>query len=183
MDPGHPLLTATSLTLTPEGRNVEVADDSGHTVATLDASGALRGPAGETLLALRLEEPSGARRDRPGAVQLHIADPGGATELGTATVTKYGFGPRSKKLSLAVGDAVRFDVSDDRGTQLAITAGGAEVGTLSIETIKKGFLRRARVYRLQIASPPPPDLHALVLGAAIGYESMLDAALAAAMRD
>lgn len=187
MDSGHPLLAAASLTLTPDGGTVAVADDAGTQLATLDGAGTVRDAGGAPLLTLRVEEPRGARRDHPGAVKLEIADASGAP-LGTANVTKYGFGPRSKKLNLAVQrpdgeEAARFDVVDDRGEELSVTAGEVEVGTLSIETIKKGFLRRARVYTLRVASPPEPGVHALVLGAAIGFEGLLDAALAAAMRD
>ena len=180
------MLTARSLTLRPSdlGRTVEVTDDSGAPLATY-RGGQLMGAAGEPLLRIAVQKPGGfsGKRDRPAEVSLDIGDAQGAP-LGTANIVKYGFGPRAKKLTLVLtrtdgAEAGRIEPDDDRGERLLATAGGAAAATVSVEQVKLGFLRRARVYTVRFGAEPEP----LLLGALVGYEALLSEAQAAAMRD
>ena len=180
------MLSARSFTLRPSdlGTTVEVTDDSGAPLATY-RGGQLTGAAGEPLLRIAVQKPGGwsGRRDRPAAVSLEIGDAQGRP-LGTANIVKYGFGPRAKKLTLALsdadgGEAGRIEPADDRGERLSATAGGLEAATVSVEQVKLGFLRRARVYSVQFGAEPDP----LLLGALVGFEALLSEAQAAAMRD
>ena len=180
------MLSARSLTLRPTdlGRTVEVTDDSGASLGAL-RGGQLSGPDGEPLLRIAVQEPGrmSGRRDNPAAVSLEVGDAQGGA-LGTANIVKYGFGPRAKKLTLVLtrsdgAEAGRIEPDDDRGERLLATAGGAAAATVSVEQVKLGFLRRARVYTAHFTGEPDP----LLLGALVGYEALLSAAQAAAMRD
>jgi hypothetical protein len=178
------VLSARSLTLKPSdlGRTVEVTGEDGAPLATY-ARGELRAASGEPILRVTVNEPSGARRDRPAEAFLEVADAQGLA-LGTVRIVKYGFGPRAKKLTLALlgGDGAelgRIEPADDRGERLIATTSGSEAAAVAVEQVKIGFLRKARVYTATF--PASPDL--LVLGALVGYEALLSAAMAASMRD
>ena len=178
------MLNARAMTLKPtdQGNTVEITDESGAPLATM-RGGQLTAASGEPLLRLAVQEPSGHRRDKPTDCSVQIGDARGAP-VGQANIVKYGFGPRSKKLTLALVGADgteegRIEPSDDRGDQLLATVGGTEAATVSVEQVKAGFLRKSRVYTVSFHSDPSP----LVLGAIVGYEALLSAAQTAAMRD
>lgn len=166
------------------GKTAEVTDESGTPVATF-RGGQLTGASGEPLLRLALQEPGrmSGRRDDPTRAVLEVGDAQGRP-VGSARIAKYSFGPRAKKLTLVLTgsggeETGRIEPADDHGRQLSATAAGAEVATVSVEQVKVGFLRKARVYTVRFADEPSP----LLLGAILGYEGLLSAAQAAAMRD
>jgi hypothetical protein len=181
------MLTARSFTMKPAdlGNVVEITDDSGAALATMRA-GQLTAASGETLLRLAVSKPgamSGARRDNPAEVSLQIGDAQGAP-AGGAKIVKYGFGPRAKKLTLVLmrpdgAEEGRLEPADDKGEQLVATVGGAAAATVAVEQVKAGFLRKARVYTVHLTLDPSP----LLLGALVGYEALLQAAMAVSMRD
>jgi hypothetical protein len=174
------------MTLKPTdlGNTVEVTDDAGAPLATM-RGGQLTAAGGEPVLRLAVTKPGAmsGRRDRPADVALEVGDAQG-TPVGRANIVKYGFGPRAKKLTLVLtradgAEEGRIEPSDDRGEELLATVGGAAAATVSVEQVKVGFLRKARVYTVHFHSDPSP----LLLGAVVGYEALLSAAQAAAMRD
>jgi hypothetical protein len=145
--------------------------------------GQLTTASGEAVLRLAVQTPTGHRRDKPADCSLEIGDALGAP-LGRADIVKYGFGPRAKKLTIALkgpdgAEEGRIEPTDDRGEQMLATVGGTEAATVSVEQVKAGFLRKARVYMVSFHGDPSP----LMLGAIVGYEALLSAAQTAAMRD
>ena len=169
------------LTLTPGKHGVvEITDESGAPYATRMQDGNVRTASGASLAAARVLKPS--RPDRPLECRLDLADASGDT-IGIATVAKYKVTPRTKQLSVAVGDEVRFEVVDDRGEQLVVTAAGSDVGRMDIATEKAGFLRKRRIYTLQFDDSLGEPARTVVLAVAAGYEALLQAVLGAAMRD
>src|SRR3712207_946340 len=124
------------MTLKPTdlGNLVEVTDESGAALGTMRA-GQLTTARGETVLRLAVSKPGrmSGRRDQPTAVALEIGDAQG-TPVGRANIVKYGFGPRSKKLTLVLtradgAEEGRVEPSDDKGEQLLATVGGAAAAT------------------------------------------------------
>lgn len=182
------MLSARAFTLRPTdfGRTVEVTGDGETPLASL-RGGLLNAASGEPLLRLAVDEPGrmSGRRDNPTAIALEVGDAQGRP-LGKARIVKYRFGPRAKKLTLALtradddaAEVGRIEPADDRGESLTATLDGAEAATVAVEQVKVGFLRRARVYTVQLNGEPDP----LLLGALVGYEALLSAAQSAAMRD
>ena len=177
-----------ALTLTPSGHgsgySVAVGDRSGAPLAVCDAAGTVRGQGGEVLLhaPLRWE----GRRDKPTGATLDIAD-GTGTPLGSAKVVKYGVGPRARKASLEIGDASGAAVAlleprDHAGDELAIAADGRDVATIAVTKVKTGFLRKSRVYSLEHLAEAAEPLRTLVVAAAIRYDAVLGAVVAASAR-
>jgi hypothetical protein len=147
--------------------------------------GQLTGSDEQPILRLAVNKPGrmSGRRDNPAAVALEVGDAQGAP-VGRASIVKYGFGPRAKKLTLALtrpddAEAGRIEPADDRGEHLRATVDGAEAATVSVEQVKVGFLRKARVYSVQLSG----EADTLLLGALVGYEALLQEAMAASMRD
>ena len=163
--------------------DTEIKDIGGSVVATRSGDGTVRGASGEPIASVRTRR--GSRPDRPLECALDVTDPSGGP-LATATVAKFKFTPRSKTLSVAVADAggaeaARFE--HDGSERVDIVAGGSSVGTLSIETVKKGFLRRERVYTLDLAGELAEPTRTLVVAVAAGYEALGQEVQGAAMRD
>ena len=168
-----------------EKYGVEVTDAGGATLATCAADGTISVPSGAQLLSapLRLE----GRGDKPTDATVAIADAEGVP-VGTARVTKYGVGPRAKKATIEVttpqGESVlRVEPSDKRGQELALTAGETEIATVTVEQVKAGFLRKTRIYTVDIRQPPPEPLQPLALATLIRYDVLLNAVVAAVASD
>jgi len=101
---------------------------------------------------------------------------------------KYGLGPRARKATVAVsdgqgGEAARLEPRDKRGEQLALTAGGSELASIDVAVVKRGFLRKGRVYTVVLAEQIPDEVRPLALAVAIRYDALLNAVTAAAARD
>ena len=180
---------ATRIVVRPTGHgknySVEVSDQAGSTLATCDPEGVIRDAADTPLLSapLRWE----GRRDKPADAGVEIADADGQP-LGSARIANYGVGPRAKKATIEVADAqgtsvLRLEPRDKRGEELALTAGDDELATITVEQVKAGFLRKARVYTVDIAQPAPEPLRRLALATAIRYDVLLNAVVAAVARD
>lgn len=185
----HPLFRAPSLTLTPSGSGhdyrVEVADSGGAPVASCDAAGAVRDTSDrEVLIApLRWE----GRGDKPTDAAIEVRN-GDGRPLGIGRVVKYGIGPRARKATVAVsageaGEAARLEPRDKRGEQLALTAAGSQIASIDVAVVKRGFLRKGRVYTVSLADVMPDGLRPLALAVAIRYDALLNAVTAAAARD
>ena len=178
-----------ALTLTPSGHGrgytVAVGDRSGAPLAVCDAEGTVRGQAGEVLLHAPLRWHG--RRDKPTGAALEIADASGAP-IGSAKVVRYGVGPRSRKASLEIADASGAAVAlleprDHAGDVLAIAVGGRDLTTIAVTKVKTGFLRKTRVYAVEHVAEAAEPLRTLVVAAAIRYDAVLGAVVAAAARD
>ncbi len=61
-----------------------------------------------------------------------------------------------------------------------VTASGSPAATIDIATVKTGFLRKSRVYTVEIEEGLQPHLRPLVLGLAVRYDAVLNAVKAAA---
>jgi hypothetical protein len=189
MDPGHPLLREQSLTLTPSGHGrgyaVAVANGSGATLATCDADGAVRDHAGALLLTAPVRRHG--RRDQPLRLAVEVADAWGRP-LGGGRVAKYGLGPRARKATVAIVDPqenvlAQLEPRDHRGDQLAVAADGGDLATVAVTEVKTGFLRKSRHYGVSLSAAIPPAARPLVLAVLIRYDALLDAVVAASMRD
>ncbi|MGI8631889.1 MAG: hypothetical protein ACR2NA_04995 [Solirubrobacterales bacterium] len=77
----------------------------------------------------------------------------------------------------------RVEPRDKRGESLAVTASGQAMAEIAVEQVKAGFLRKSRVYKLEMIGAPPADHAPLVLGAAIRYDAALTAVGLVSMRD
>jgi hypothetical protein len=118
---------------------------------------------------------------------IEIADPDGRA-LGAGRVIKYGIGPRARKATIAIEDphgveAARLEPRDKRGEQLAVTTNGTELATVTVSQVKRGFLRKSRVYVVDLERPIPDELRPLVVATAIRYDALLAAVASASMRD
>ncbi|HEX8208112.1 MAG TPA: hypothetical protein VF587_18765 [Solirubrobacteraceae bacterium] len=178
------MLSARTFTLRPSdfGKVAEVTDESGAPLAAL-RNGYLTTVDGTHLVGVAVHEPSGFRRDRVTDVALGVGD-GQGRPAGGANIVKYGFGPRARKLTLALrgADGVergRIEPADDRGLELVATYDGAEAARVSIEEVKAGFLRKDRIYTVRLATEPD----VLLLGSIIGFDALLHAAQGVSMRD
>jgi hypothetical protein len=114
-----------------------------------------------------------------------IAD-GSGSSLGEGRVVKYGIGPRSKKATVAVTDAqgnevVRVEPADKKGEQLTITTDGNEVASIGVSEVKAGFMRKSRVYSVQISGSIAQETRPLAFAAAIRYDGVIEAVASAAM--
>jgi len=185
----HPLFRTPSLTVTPSGAGrsyrVEVADSGGAPVATCDAAGAVRDTADHELLVAPLRWEGRGEKPTDAAIEVRGAD---GRPLGTGRVVKYGVGPRARKATVAVtagqgGEAARLEPRDKRGEQLALTADGSQIASIDVAVVKRGFLRKGRVYTVSLADDIPDDLRPLALALAIRYDALLNAVTSAAARD
>ena len=185
----HPLFRTPSLTVTPSGSGrgyrVEVTDSGGAPVATCDAAGAVRDTAGREVLAAPLRWDGRGEKPTDAALDVRAAD---GRPLGTGRVVKYGLGPRSRKATVALtdgggGEAARLEPRDKRGEQLVLTAGGSELASIDVAVVKRGFLRKGRVYTVALADEIPAEMRPLALAVAIRYDALLNAVAAAAARD
>jgi hypothetical protein len=188
MERRHPFWRAQSLVVAPTGAGrgyaAEIKDAAGAPVATCDAEGTVRDVSGDELLTAPVRWHG--RRDRGLNAGIEIA--AGGRALGEGRVVKYGLGPRARKATIEISDAqggatARLEPRDKRGEELAVTANGADLATVAVAVVKKGFLRKSRVYTVDLAEPMPEDLRPLVLAATIRYDALLDAVAAASMRD
>jgi hypothetical protein len=189
MEQRHPFWRAPSLILSPSGSGhgytVEITDQAGTVLATCDAEGAVRDPSGDALMVAPLRWQG--RGERPTDAGIEVADPEGHA-LGAGRVVKYGVGPRARKATIAVVDAqgaeaARLEPRDKRGEQLAVTTNGTELATLAVQVVKTGFMRKSRVYTVEMAAAIPDELHPLVLATAIRYDALLNAVVSASARD
>jgi hypothetical protein len=185
----HALFRTPSLTVKPSGHGhgyrVEVADSGGAPVATCDAAGAVRDTAGRELLVAPLRWDGRGERPTDAAIEVRAAD---GRPLGTGRVVKYGLGPRARKATVAVldgqgGEAARLEPRDQRGEQLTLTAEGSQVASIAVAVVKRGFLRKGRVYTVALADEMPEALRPLALAVAIRYDALLNAVASAAARD
>jgi hypothetical protein len=189
MEQRHPLWRTPSLIVSPSGSGsgytAEIKDQTGALLATCDAGGTVRDQSGDGLLVapLRWE----GRGDRPTDAGIEVTDPEGRG-LGVGRVVKYGVGPRARKATIAMidpdgGEAARLEPRDKRGEQLAFTANGSELATVAVNVVKQGFLRKSRVYTVELPGEIPDALRPLVLATAIRYDALLNAVVAASARD
>ena len=183
MDPGHSLWRTQAFTVAPTRNTGEITDSDGAALGTWDAQGTVRDSSGTALLQAPVR--SKGHRHKPAEVEMDLSDAGGAA-LGTARVVKYGLGPRGKKATVAIVDAqgaevARLEPRDDKGEQLAVTSGTEEYATIGVTEVKAGFLRKARVYSVSVASEVPEAIRPLVVAAAVRYDALLDGLVAAVM--
>jgi len=185
----HPLFRTPSLTVTPSGSGrgyrVEVTDSGGAAIATCDAAGEVRDTAGREVLTAPLRWDGRGDKPTDAGIEVRAAD---GRPLGTGRVVKYGLGPRARKATVAVsdgqgGEAARLEPRDKRGEQLALTAGGSELASIDVAVVKRGFLRKGRVYTVVLAEQIPDEVRPLALAVAIRYDALLNAVTAAAARD
>ena len=189
MEKRHPFWRTPSLIVSPSGSGrgytVEITDQTGGVLATCNAEGVVRDQSGEQLLAAPLRWHG--RGDRPTDAGIEVADPAGRG-LGAGRVVKYGVGPRARKATIAMIDpqgdeAARLEPRDKRGEQLAVTTNGSELATVAVNVVKTGFMRKSRVYAVDLAAAIPDPLRPLVLATAIRYDALLNAVAAASTRD
>lgn len=178
-------MRAQSLELRPSGAlggySVAIADRSGAQLGTRDAGGVVRDHNGQVVLTAPLRWHG--RKDQVRNMAVEIADAWGAP-LGSARLLSWGLGPRARKGTVAVTDlvgneVVRIEPADERGEQLALTAGGQPAGSITVTEVKLGFLRKQRVFALELA---PVGFRPLVLAAALSYDAMLNAVVSASRR-
>jgi hypothetical protein len=189
MEQRHAFWRTPSLTVSPSGSgrgySVEIKDSAGAPLATCDAEGAVRDQSGGDLLVAPLRWQG--RGDQPTDAGIEIADPDGRA-LGAGRVVKYGVGPRARKATIAIVDpqgteAARLEPRDKRGQELAVTTNGSELATVAVTEVKSGFLRKSRVYTVELEGPIPDELRPLVLATAIRYDALLRAVVSASARD
>ena len=156
----HPFWRAPSLILSPSGSGhayaVEITDQLGTVLATCDAEGAVRDRSGEQLMIAPLRWHG--RGDRPTDAGIEVADPAGRG-LGAGRVVKYGLGPRARKATIALTDpqgdeAARLEPRDKRGEHLAVITNGSELATVAVNVVKTGFMRKSRVYAVNLVAAP-----------------------------
>lgn len=186
---GSSLWESQSFTVTPEksreGYRAEITDASGGTIATCDNSGTLRDASGDVLLQTPVTW--NKKRHGPSDIKMEVSDPSGSA-LGVASVVKYGVGPRAKKAIVSIKDAggaevARLEATDKRGEELAITNDTGTLATLTVSEVKTGFMRKTRVYSVQMPSALPENARLLVYATAIRYDGLLDGVLDVAMRE
>ncbi|MGH2979675.1 MAG: hypothetical protein ACRDLQ_08570 [Solirubrobacterales bacterium] len=189
MERSHPFWRAPSFTVTPSGSGrgytVEVKDQAGATLATADAEGTIRDRSGDVLLIAPLRWQD--RGDRPTDAGIEVADAQGRP-LGSGRVVKYGVGPRARKATMTIvdpqgGETARLEPRDKRGEQLAVAANGAELATVAVAQVKSGFMRKSRVYTVDLSGEIPDELRPLLLAASVRYDALLNAVVAASARD
>ena len=189
MERSHPFWRAPSFSVAPSGSGrgytAEVKDQGGAPLATCDAEGTIRDASGDVLLSAPVRWQN--RGDRPTDAGIEIADAEGRV-LGSGRVVKYGVGPRARKATLAIVDpqgseAARLEPRDKRGEQLAVAANGTNLATLSVAQVKSGFMRKSRVYSVDLGAEIPAELRPLVLAASVRYDALLNAVVAASARD
>ena len=189
MERRHPFWRTRSLVVEPTGSGrgyaVEIKDRAGAPLATCDAEGAVLDGSGDELLAVPLRWKG--RGEKPTDASIEITDPDGRT-LGEGRVVKYGVGPRARKATIMIvdpqgGEAACLAPRDKRGEQLAVTTDGAELATVGVDLVKRGFLRKSRVYTVDLTEQLPDTLRPLVLATAIRYDALLNAVVAASARD
>lgn len=167
------------------GEAAEVKERSGTPLASSDADGTLSDESGAVLLRAPLRERG--RERKPADVGIVVAD-GNGRPVGEARVVRYRLGPRARSITVAIkdaaeGDAGRLEPRDRKGEQLAVRVGDSEVATVAVEAVKRGLLRKSRVYRADIVADVPEPLRPLVLASVIRYDAMLKAVMAASTRD
>lgn len=189
MERKHPFWRAPSFTVVPSGTgrgySAEIKDQAGATLATSDAEGTIRDVAGDVLLSAPLRWRD--RGDRPTDAGIEVTDAEGRA-LGSGRVVKYGVGPRTRKATMAIvdpqgGEAARLEPRDKRGEQLTVAANGAELATVAVAQVKSGFMRKSRVYTVDLSGAVTDELRPLVLAASVRYDALLNAVVAASARD
>ena len=168
-----------------DGYGVEVCDEAGSTLATCSADGTIRDASGAVLLSAPLGWDG--RGDKPTDAFVSVADADGRP-LGTARVTKYGVGPRAKKATIDVTDGqgshvLLLEPRGKRGEELRLVSGEAELATIAIEQVKAGFMRKERVYTVDLGTAIPEPLRPLALATAVRYDVLLNAVVSAVARD
>lgn len=189
MDDTHPFWRMRSFTVAPassrQGYRAEIKDAGGGTIATCDQDGVVTDASGTTLVTAPVRWES--KPNRPIEAEIQIVDPDGIS-LGSGGVVKYGIGPRSKKATVAImdsqgKDAVRLEPTDKKGEQLNLSSEAGTLATITVAEEKTGFLRKSRLYRVEVTAEVTEALRPLVLAAAVRYDALLEALTAGAMRD
>ena len=189
MNASAQLWRAQTLVVEPSGSGrghaAEVKDRAGAPLATSDAEGTLSDQSGAVLLRAPLRE--GGRGRNPADVGVEVAG-GDGRPLGEVRVVKYRLGPRARSLTLEVrdtggGEVARLEPRDKKGDRLGVAAGGTDVATVTVEVVKKGFLRKSRIYTAHLVGDVPEAARPLVLAGLIRYDAMLKAVMAASMSD
>lgn len=166
------------------GQTADVTDGADAPLASVDGAGTVSDRSGNPLL--RAPVVFEGRGDKGTDVKLEVSDAGGE-RLGEVRVTKYSFGPRSKKATLSAtlpgGEEVaKLEPRDRGGEQLEIDLGGASGGTLQQVSRKRGILRSTSSYRLELTGEIDRRVRPLVLAAAIRYQAVATAAANASQR-
>ena len=168
------------------GQAAEVKDSGGAPLATSDADGTTQDAAGQLLVRAPLRDRPGKARD-PSRVAADVVAADG-TKLGELRVAKYRFMPRVRWLAVRIHDSdgaevARLEARDKRGDELIVATDGREVATIAVDRVKRGLLRKLRVYRAQLSGEVSEAQRPLVLAAIIRYDAMLKAAMAASGTD
>jgi hypothetical protein len=185
----HPLVTASQFKVHPTnsggGHTAEVTDSSGSKIGAWTAAGDILDDSGTKILSapVKWEAP----RHGPISVEMQIAD-GSGSSLGSARVAKYTLGPRAKKLTVAISDIAgtqvgRIEPVDKKGEQLAVSVGEIPVASVDVTEVKAGFLRKKRIYAIQVTGSMSDSARPLVIAALLRYDALLDGVLSAAMKD
>ena len=176
MDSDRQLWQAGTLVIEPiqkgRGHAAEIKDRGGAVLARSEADGTIKDGAGSLLLRAPMR-----KAHRPGDVAIDVADAEGK-KLGEAKVAGYTVGPRARKLKLAIRDSAgtelaRLEPRDRRGEELELAAGGSSLATVSVERVKVGFLRKSRVYTVDLIADVPMPVRLPALAGIIRYEAML----------
>lgn len=173
------LLQATELELkcarSSDGQTTEARVPGGEVVGTSDGSGVIADSGGGVLLRAKVSF-AGAKA---GSGRLDVADEAGQA-LGSVTLGSFRFGPKALKATLIVSDAAgnevgRFEPQDKKGQDVAILAGGAQVGTLRQTAHDRGLRRSATTYRLELGQAGE-RVRTLLLATALRHQALLVAA-------
>lgn len=151
----------------------EVKDRSGVVRARSADDGTITDETGSLLFRAPLRK----KAHSPSDVAIDIADAAGQ-KLGEASVTGFSYGPRSRRLTLAIRDAAgselaRLEPRDRQGEVLGLTASGSDVATVKVERVKAGLLRKSRVYTVELTSGVSDAIRPLALAGLVRFEAML----------
>lgn len=186
MEAGSRLWQLGTLVVEPTGKGrghaAEIKDSGGVARATSADDGTIKDESGSVLLVAPLRKARSA-----GDVAIDVADAGGRT-LGEVSVAGFTIAPRRRKVTLTIRDSsgselARLEPRDKHGEQLSLAATGSDVATVRVEQVKSGFLRKSRVYTVDLLAEAPESLRPLAMAALIRYEAMLKEVEALSMRD
>lgn len=180
---------ATSITATAggagNGYNVALTDPAGQVLGAADSSGTIRDADGVARWHVPSELPG--RSDRPLQARLRVLGADGS-QLGECVVRKYKIGPRSQHVTMAVVNADATEVAvvaatDGKGAQLAAMRGETRLATVAVSKVKAGFLRKNRVYAIELDPSLDAATRELLVPALVRYDGLLGLVTSAASRD
>ncbi|MCO5315662.1 MAG: hypothetical protein M9938_05835 [Solirubrobacterales bacterium] len=170
-----------------KSHTAEVADTSGTTLATTDGAGFVRA-ADSVLWEAPVIQEGGLKSYKDAFSSKTMVDINDAAgqPIGKIRVAKYRFAGRSKSFTFAVLDAagdVVATIEPEEGSSdsYALKVGDTTVGTMTVETVKLGFLKRARKYEVHIIGDVPEPARTLLMVGVIRFDALADGVAATAM--